>query len=119
METVVVRLVSRLIGGHFPDFTRRGAITAPAVMAGLGVLLNRATPWCDPNHAMSYETVEHLLAQVRWEREPAYWDGVCASVGASGRLNFSGGVKDSAGRVAGSLLDPNSELGRKIRGVWS
>ncbi|MFF8953439.1 hypothetical protein ACF09I_32230 [Streptomyces sp. NPDC014940] len=117
VEAVVVRLVSRLIGDRFPDFARRSAITAPAVMAGLGVLLHRATPWCDPSKAMSYETVEHLLTDVRWEREPAYWDGVCASVGASGRLNFSGGVKDSAGRVAGAFLDPHSELGRKIRGA--
>ncbi|MGK5497179.1 DNA sulfur modification protein DndB [Streptomyces sp. URMC 125] len=116
VETAVVRLVSRLIADRFPDFARRSAITAPAVMAGLGVLLHRATPWCDPGDAMSYETVEHLLAGVRWEREPAYWDGVCASVGSTGRLNFSGGVKDSAGRVAGALLDPHSELGRKIRG---
>jgi hypothetical protein len=119
VETVVVRLVSRLIGDRFPDFARRSAITAPAVMAGLGVLLHRATPWCDPGDAMSYETVEHLLADVRWEREPAYWDGVCASVGSTGRLNFSGGVKDSAGRVANALLDPHSETGRKIRGVRS
>ncbi|KNE82653.1 MULTISPECIES: hypothetical protein [Streptomyces] len=117
VETVVVRLLSRLIGGHFPDFARRSAITAPAVMAGLGVLLHRATPWCDPGAAMSYETVEHLLADVRWEREPAYWDGICAGVGSTGRLNFSGGVKDSAGRVAGALLDPHSEPGRKIRGL--
>ncbi|CAL9581216.1 hypothetical protein SUDANB58_05040 [Streptomyces sp. enrichment culture] len=119
VERVVVRLVSRLVGDRFPDFARRSAITAPAVMAGLGVLLHRATPWCDPGDAMSYETIEHLLADVRWEREPAYWDGVCASVGSTGRLNFSGGVKDSAGRVAGALLDPHGELGRKIRGRWS
>jgi len=119
VETVVVRLVSRLIGDRFPDFARRSAITAPAVMAGLGILLHRATPWCDPGKAMSYETVERLLADVRWEREPAYWEGVCASVGSSGRLNFSGGVRDSAGRVAGALLDPHDGLGRKIRGVRS
>ncbi|GGR75547.1 MULTISPECIES: DNA sulfur modification protein DndB [Streptomyces] len=119
VERVVVRLVSRLIGDRFPDFARRNAITAPAVMAGLGVLLHRATPWCAPVDVMSYETVERLLADVRWEREPAYWDGVCASVGSTGRLNFSGGVKDSAGRVAGALLDPHSELGRRIRGARS
>ncbi|MEW2248315.1 DNA sulfur modification protein DndB [Streptomyces sp. NPDC006975] len=119
VETVIVRLVARLIGDRFPDFARRSAITAPAVMAGLGMLLHRATPWCAPVDAMSYETVERLLADVRWEREPAYWDGVCANVGSTGRLNFSGGVKDSASRVAGALLDPHSELGRKIRGARS
>ncbi|MFE9904172.1 hypothetical protein [Streptomyces achromogenes] len=119
VETVVVRLVSRLIGNRFPDFARRSAITAPAVMAGLGILLHRATLWCAPVDVMSYERVERLLADFRWEREPAYWDGVCASVGSTGRLNFSGGVKDSAGRVAGALLDPHSELGRRIRGARS
>jgi hypothetical protein len=118
VEAVVLRLVSRLIGNRFPYFAQRSAITAPAVMAGLGILLHRATPWCDPGKAMSYETVEHLLADVRWERERAYWEGVCASLGSSGRLNFSGGVRDSAGRVAGAFLDPHSELGRKIRGAW-
>ncbi|MGX4733442.1 DNA sulfur modification protein DndB [Kitasatospora griseola] len=117
VEAVVVRLVSRLIGERFPDFARRSAITAPAVMAGLGIVLHRATPWCDPGEAMGYETVERLLGDVRWEREPAYWDGICASVGSTGRLNFSGGVKDSAGRVAGALLAPHSEAGRKIRGL--
>ncbi|MER6325272.1 DNA sulfur modification protein DndB [Streptomyces coelicoflavus] len=117
VERVVVRLVSRLIGGHFAHFARRDAITAPAVMAALGILLHRTTPWCDPGRTMSFETAEHLLAQVRWERDPAYWDGVCASVGSTGRLNFSGGVRDSAGRVAGALLDPHSELGRKVRGL--
>ncbi|WP_282082833.1 DNA sulfur modification protein DndB [Streptomyces tendae] len=117
VERVVVRLVSRLIGGHFTHFARRDAITAPAVMAAMGMLLHRTTPWCDPGRTMSFETAEHLLARVRWEREPAYWDGVCASVGSTGRLNFSGGVRDSAGRVAGALLDPHSELGRKIRGL--
>ncbi|WP_166028500.1 DNA sulfur modification protein DndB [Streptomyces chilikensis] len=113
---VVTRLVSRLITSHFLEFARRSAITAPAVMAGLGVLLHRATPWCAPADAVGYETVERLLADVRWEREPAYWEGVCATVGATGRLNFSGGVKDSGGRVAGALLNPHTDLGRKIRG---
>ncbi|MFK4864221.1 DNA sulfur modification protein DndB [Streptomyces sp. CSMPJR101] len=117
VATVVARLVSRLIGGHFSDFARRSAITAPAVMAGLGILLHRATPWCAPDDAVNYETVEHLLADVRWEREACYWEGVCATVGSSGRLNFSGGVRDSAGRVAGALLRPSSELGQKVRGV--
>ncbi|MEV5400728.1 DNA sulfur modification protein DndB [Streptomyces cellulosae] len=49
VTTVVVRLVSRLIEDRFPDFARRSAITAPAVMAGLGVLLHRATPWRAPS----------------------------------------------------------------------
>ncbi|WP_432118264.1 hypothetical protein [Streptomyces sp. bgisy032] len=65
---------------------------------------------------MNCETA-HLFADVRWEHEPAYWDGVCVSVGSTGRLDFSGRVKDSAGRVAGPLLDSYSELGRRIRGV--
>ncbi|MCX5339474.1 hypothetical protein [Streptomyces atratus] len=36
--------------------------------------------------------------------------------GASGRLNFSGGVKDSGGRVADAILYPGTEAGRRIRG---
>lgn len=68
----------------------------------------------DRRHAELRATVQRTL-----KGEPVYWDGVCASVGFTGQLNFSGGVKDSAGRVAGALLDPNSESGRKIRGVRS
>ncbi|WP_326702579.1 hypothetical protein [Streptomyces cyaneofuscatus] len=39
-----------------------------------------------------------------------------AKVGASGQLNFSGGVKDSGGRVPDAILYPGTEAGRRIRG---
>jgi hypothetical protein len=57
-----------------------------------------------------------LLDGIHREREATYWDGVAAKTGTSGRLNFSGGVKDSGGRVAEAILYPATETGCRIRG---
>ncbi|MFD7709727.1 DNA sulfur modification protein DndB [Streptomyces sp. NPDC059786] len=116
VEAVVVPLIARLISGHFAQFANRSALTAPAVLAGVGIALHEVTPWSDPASVLDAEGLDRLLADVRWEREAAYWDGVAAKAGASGRLNFSGGVKDSGGRVADALLYPATEAGRRIRG---
>jgi hypothetical protein len=43
----------------------------------------------------------NLLADIRWEREARYWDGIAASANASGVLNFGGGAKDSGGVYRG------------------
>ncbi|GAA2965764.1 hypothetical protein GCM10010518_60370 [Kitasatospora cinereorecta] len=86
------------------------------MLAGLGIAAHHTTPWADPANALSTEALQRLLAEVRWEREARYWDGVAAKAGATGRLNFSGGVKDSGGRVADALLYPGTEAGRRIRG---
>lgn len=116
VEQYVVPVLSRLIAGHTAPLLSRSALTAPAVLAGLGIAVHHTTPWADPAQAMSGDALERLLGGIRWEREARYWDGVAAKAGASGRLNFSGGVKDSGGRVADALLYPGTEAGRRIRG---
>ncbi|NEC10198.1 DNA sulfur modification protein DndB [Streptomyces sp. SID7909] len=116
VEQYVVPVLARLIAGHSAHFLSRSALTAPAVLAGLGIAVHHTAPWADPAHAMSDDALDRLLAGIRWEREARYWDGVAAKAGASGRLNFSGGVKDSGGRVADALLYPGTEAGRRIRG---
>jgi hypothetical protein len=116
-ETLVVPVLARLVSEHFPHFARRSAITAPAVLAGLGIAVHHTLPWSDPASRISTEELDQMLAGIRWERQAAYWDGVAAKTGSSGRLNFSGGVKDSGGRVADAILYPATENGRRIRGL--
>ncbi|WP_371631129.1 hypothetical protein OG892_34390 [Streptomyces sp. NBC_00341] len=116
VEQYVVPALARLIAEHAQHFLSRSALTAPAVLAGLGIAVHHTTPWADPSNAMSARELDRLLAGICWEREARYWDGVAAKAGASGRLNFSGGVKDSGGRVADALLYPGTEAGRRIRG---
>ncbi|MCJ0871519.1 DNA sulfur modification protein DndB [Streptomyces sp. AP-93] len=117
VERALIPLLAGLITERLPHFTARGAITAPAVIAGIGVAAHHTTPWADPMHAMTADELHRLLADIRWEREPVYWDGVAAKTGTTGRLNFSGGVKDSGGRVADAILYPATEAGRRIRGL--
>ncbi|WP_327191026.1 DNA sulfur modification protein DndB [Streptomyces xinghaiensis] len=100
VEGFVVPLLARLISERFPDFASRSALTAPAVLAGVGIAAHHTTPWSEAASRIGPEDLDRLLGGIRWEREAAYWDGVAAKTGASGRLNFSGGVKDSGGRVA-------------------
>ncbi|WP_406423290.1 hypothetical protein OH809_06500 [Streptomyces sp. NBC_00873] len=116
VEGSVVPTLARLISDHFPHFASRSAITAPAVLAGLGIAVHQTTPWADPMNALGAEDLHRLLADIQWDREARYWDGVAAKASATGRLNFSGGVKDSGGRVADAILYPGTEAGRKIRG---
>ncbi|WP_026453399.1 hypothetical protein [Saccharomonospora iraqiensis] len=66
---------------------------------------------------MSEEELYRLLSTVRWARKATYRDGVAAVATAKGTLNFGGGAKDAGGRVADALLYPDSEHGRRIRGL--
>ncbi|CAL9401687.1 hypothetical protein SUDANB171_01469 [Streptomyces sp. enrichment culture] len=117
LERTIVPLLGGLISDHLAAFVARGAITAPAVIAGVGVAAHHTTPWASSLHRMNSDDLRRLLSGVRWEREAAYWDGIAAKTGTTGRLNFSGGVKDSGGRVADAILYPDTEAGRKIRGL--
>ncbi|WP_327221514.1 hypothetical protein [Streptomyces cyaneofuscatus] len=117
VEACVLPLLADLISGHSAHFLARSALTAPAVLAGLGIAVHHTTPWAEPSNALGSDQLSRLLSGIRWERDARYWDGVAAKAGASGRLNFSGGVKDSGGRVADAILYPATETGRRIRGL--
>ncbi|MEV0317867.1 DNA sulfur modification protein DndB [Streptomyces sp. NPDC050658] len=117
VERTVVPLLAGIITEHLGSFTSRSAITAPAVIAGLGVAAHQSTPWSDSLGGVNPDELRSLLAGIRWEREAMYWDGIAAKTGTTGRLNFSGGVKDSGGRVADAILYPATEAGRQIRGL--
>ncbi|WP_406356203.1 hypothetical protein OHB56_27355 [Streptomyces sp. NBC_01635] len=90
------------------------AISAPTVLAGIGIATHQATSWPTTGTRLSPDELVRLLEPVRFEREARYWNGVAAS--ASGTLNFGGGAKDSGGRVADAILSPDTDHGRRIRG---
>ncbi|MFD4276189.1 DNA sulfur modification protein DndB [Streptomyces cyaneofuscatus] len=115
-ERELVPMLSQVISALFPHFAARGAVSAPAVLAGLGIAAHQATSWANGGSRLSVEELLRLLEPVRFEREARYWDGVAASANATGVLNFGGGAKDSGGRVADALLGPDTDFGRKIRG---
>ncbi|MGW9437236.1 DNA sulfur modification protein DndB [Streptomyces sp. NPDC055607] len=115
-ERELVPMLSQVISALFPHFAARGAVSAPAVLAGLGIAAHQATSWANGGSRLSVEELLRLLEPVRFEREARYWDGVAASANAAGVLNFGGGAKDSGGRVADALLGPDTDFGRKIRG---
>lgn len=115
-ERELVPLLSQLIGQLFPHFEARDAVSAPAVLAGLGIAAHQATSWASGGTRLNTEELLRLVEPVRFEREARYWDGVAASTNAAGTLNFGGGAKDSGGRVADALLGPDTDYGRKVRG---
>jgi hypothetical protein len=113
----------------FPkEFRDRTAITAPAVLAGIGALAHLTMPWYKPDEdnpedpePVTRAELLGVLRSVKWAREPQFWEGVAAkratnTKGELGALSFAGGIKDSAHRVFSALYNPSSELGKKIRG---
>jgi hypothetical protein len=115
-ERRLLGLLPELLTRLYPHFAARGAVSAPAVLAGIGIAAHQATGWATSGRQLGQDELIGLLDSVRWEREARYWDGVAASANAQGTLNFGGGAKDSGGRVADALLHPDTEHGRKIRG---
>lgn len=115
-ERELVPLLSQVITKLFPNLLARNAMSAPAVLAGIGIAAHQATSWSSAGTRLSLDQLLQLLEPVRFERDARYWDGVAASANAAGTLNFGGGAKDSGGRVADALLGPDTDYGRKIRG---
>ncbi|MCT2590883.1 hypothetical protein LHJ74_13345 [Streptomyces sp. N2-109] len=116
LEREVVPLVAGTVTRLFEQFAARSAVSAPAVLGGLGIALHQTTSWATVGGPLTEDDFRSLLADIRWEREPRYWDGIAARANAAGVLNFVGGAKDSGGRVADAVLYPDTQGGRQIRG---
>jgi len=112
----VSSLLSNLMRTFTPELASRSAITAPAVLAGIGAAAHRVTSWSKEEPRLSADQLHTLLRQVHWEREEKYWEGVAAKRTPAGGLSFAGGAKDSGHRVCDAILNPDSELGKRIRG---
>jgi hypothetical protein len=112
----VAKIASRLISSFTSEFARRSALTAPAVLAGVGAAAHRTTSWTRDEPRLTTDQLHTLLSQVHWDREEKYWGGLAAKRTATGNLSFAGGAKDSGHRVCDAILNPDSESGRRIRG---
>ena len=116
VEREVVPLLSTVLKHLLPHLAVRSAASAPAVLAGIGIVAHQTTTWATSGTQLTEVGLLDLLSDIRWERDARYWDGIAASANAAGVLNFGGGAKDSGGRVAEAILYPDTESGRKIRG---
>jgi hypothetical protein len=116
VERRVAPLLSSVLTQLFEPLAARSAVSAPAVLAGIGVAAHQTTAWSSSGRQLTETDLLDLLSGIRWEREARYWDNVAASANTAGVLNFGGGAKDSGGRVADAILHPDTETGRKIRG---
>ncbi|MFF8502914.1 hypothetical protein ACF07L_20005 [Streptomyces anulatus] len=50
VEACVLPLLADLISGHSAHLLTRSALTAPAVLAGLGIAVHHTTPWAEPSN---------------------------------------------------------------------
>lgn len=112
----VIDALGTMIENRTADFAGHTAITTPACLAGIGVIAHRVMSWCHDKPKLSRHEFLGLLDDVIWERRPDIWDGIAGRRTTTGSITFGGGAKDSGGKVAEALLDPNSEAGKQIRG---
>ncbi|MEU3571036.1 DNA sulfur modification protein DndB [Kitasatospora sp. NPDC036755] len=118
-----VGAAAKLILGSFAEhFERRTetVIAAPAMLAALGAVAYRSMPW-SPEPRRSPESLLKLLSDVRWARDPRFWDGTVGKATTDARtgmrtLSLAGGVKDSGSKTAAALEDPASPRYQQIRG---
>ncbi|MFF7812459.1 DNA sulfur modification protein DndB [Streptomyces sp. NPDC007945] len=117
-KLVVQREVMETVGEFLQEnaalFHAKTAITAPAVVAGLGATMNRTMSWStDP--LPDGVTLERLLEGIQWEREAKYWSGIAAKETGRG-VSWAGGARDSGHKVYDALNHPESAAGKQIRG---
>ncbi|MET8692617.1 DNA sulfur modification protein DndB [Streptomyces bauhiniae] len=118
-KAVVQREVMETVGAFLQEnaalFHSKTAITAPAVVAGLGATMNRAMSW-SAYPLPDGLTLDRLLEGIHWEREAKYWGGVAAKVNDRGVVSWAGGARDSGHKVYDALNHPESGAGKQIRG---
>ncbi|MGW6950421.1 DNA sulfur modification protein DndB [Streptomyces xanthophaeus] len=111
-------VLSRVLSAFAPAFVDRNhtVIASPAVFAALGSVAHRAMSWNKADHdALTADAFMRLLADVKWAREPAYWEGTAGKETATGVFSLAGGVKDNGSRTAAALGDPSSPRFHWIR----
>lgn len=118
-KAVVQREVMETVGAFLQAnaalFHAKTAVTAPAVVAGLGATMNRTMSWsADP--MPEGVTLERMLEGIQWEREAKYWSGIAAKVTDRGTVSWAGGARDSGHKVHDALNRPESDTGKQIRG---
>ncbi|MER7959116.1 DNA sulfur modification protein DndB [Streptomyces sp. NPDC096030] len=102
--------LTRIFAAFGPAFRARTStvIASPAVFAALGAVVHRAMSWSDPADSLTIDDVMKLLADVRWERDPKYWEGTAGRLTSSGSFSLAGGVKDNASKITAALSEAQS-----------
>jgi DNA sulfur modification protein DndB len=101
-------------------------VSAPSVLAGIGVLAHQAIPQPPRRDGVPSLTVDEVLDRltgVMWEREyekpdgsnASPWDGIAGKFTPAGRFSI-GGPKEVGHAVAKALKEAASPEGRQIRG---
>ncbi|UQX01989.1 DNA sulfur modification protein DndB [Streptomyces sp. RerS4] len=91
-------------------------IASPAVFAALGAVAHRAMSWSKAEaDALTPDEYMRLLADVKWQKEPRYWEGTAGKETATGTFSLAGGVKDNGSKTAAALGDPSSERFQWVR----
>ncbi|TWP49245.1 hypothetical protein FKR81_24315 [Lentzea tibetensis] len=110
-----------------PEFNRRNetVVSAPVIMAGLGVLAHQTLP--NPPRSASTEQitsedVQKLISQICWDRSArnehgqpiSPWEGIAGKITPTGKFSI-GGIKEYGHAVIEALADPDSEAGKRVR----
>jgi DGQHR domain-containing protein len=106
-------------------------VSAPAILAGLGVLAHHAVPKPPRKEGIAAWSVEQVIDHLRavnWDRtivaghrddgtviKASPWEGVAGKFTPAGSFSI-GGPKEVGYAVADALENPDDEAGRKIRG---
>jgi DNA sulfur modification protein DndB len=125
MGDAVVEVWSKILEQLKPELEpakrARSVVSAPAVMAGLGVLANHAIPKPPRRQEVEPWSVEQVVDHLRgvnWGRIDAEgrspWDGVAGKFTPKGAFSL-GGPKEVGHTVAAALEHPSSDAGRQIR----
>lgn len=107
-----------------PEERQNVVVSAPSILAGIGVLAHKAMP-NPPRREPDSWTIEEIidcLDDVSWERvftrpdgsQGSAWENVAGKFTPSGRFSI-GGPKEVGHAVASALEDPASPSGRQIR----
>jgi hypothetical protein len=102
-------------------------VSAPAILAGLGVLAHHAVPKPPRKDGVDSWTVDQVISrlkEVSWDRtvtpdgsttKSSPWDGIAGKFTPAGSFSL-GGPKEVGYAVADALENVDGEPGRKIRG---
>lgn len=103
-------VLTRILVAFAPSFERRNStvIASPAVLAALGAVAHRAMSWNKGGDVLSPDGLMQLLADVKWDRDPKYWEGTAGKQTATGAFSLAGGIKDNGSKTAAALGDPDS-----------
>ncbi|MET9509893.1 DNA sulfur modification protein DndB [Streptomyces flavidovirens] len=104
-------VLTRILAAFAPAFMARHStvIASPAVFAALGAVAHRVMSWNkEEGDSLSVDELMRMLADVKWDRDPRYWEGTAGKQTATGSFSLAGGVKDNGSKTTAALGNPES-----------